>query len=171
LRDEFLHQNEISFIQLALFAGALASIAQTVAGTVDEPDSPASWKALRVFLYSAIMLNFSGAFLSLMIVKMCSDLPLALALSQKEKPQPKHPPGSVLDLLVRYHMSRWYLMVNRSFVIVSILACLCTFASLSFWIFLSETFTVALITMVIFSILAVNLIAVYVVAVNGQGWY
>jgi hypothetical protein len=156
---------------LALFAGALASIAQTVATTVDEADSPASWKAMRVFLYSAIMLNFSGAFLSLMIVKMCSDLPLALYLYQKEQPIPRYIPGSISGLLGHYQMSRWYWMVNRSFVAVSILGCLCTFASLSFWIFVSETFTVALITMVIFSILALNLIAVYGVTVTGQGWY
>lgn len=140
-----------------------------MATTVDEDDSPASWKALRVFLYSAIMLNFSGAFLSLMIVKMCSDLPLALY--QREKPLPPYIPGSVSGLLAHYHMSHWYWRANRSFVAVSILACLCTFASLSFWIFLSETFTVALITMVIFSLLALNLVVVYGVAVNGQGWY
>jgi hypothetical protein len=152
---------------LALFAGALTSIAQTVSATVDVDDSPASWKAMRVFLYSAIMLNFSGAFLSLMIVKMCSDLPLAMF-------QNDAPPcfkRSVSDQLGHFGMSRQYWIVNSSFVVVSILASLCTFATLSFWVFLSQTFTVALITIMIFSLLALTIILTFGIAMQGQGWY
>jgi hypothetical protein len=35
------------------------------------------WEALRFFTYTAIILNLGGAVVSLMIIKMCSDLPLA----------------------------------------------------------------------------------------------
>lgn len=155
---------------MALFAGALASLAQSVAANVDTDDSPAAWKALRVFLYSAIMLNISGAFISLMLVKICSDFPLVAYESADQKRPEKPAKETVSGLLRRFGMSQWYWPVSQSFVIISMLACLCTFASFSFWVLLSETFTVALITMVIFSILAVNVILVFAATVKAQKW-
>jgi hypothetical protein len=62
---------------MALFAAALVSLAQMIAA-IDNPTntSTLSWEALRFFTYAAIILNLSGAVVSLMIIKMCSDLPL-----------------------------------------------------------------------------------------------
>jgi hypothetical protein len=64
---------------MALFAGALASFAQMVNGVdpTKTDTTTLSWGALLVFLYSAIMLSLAGSFLSLIVIKMCSDLPLA----------------------------------------------------------------------------------------------
>jgi hypothetical protein len=72
---------------MALFAAALVSLAQMIASvdtatntnTVDtaaNTNTP-SWEALRFFTYTAIVLNLSGAVVSLMVIKMCSDVPLA----------------------------------------------------------------------------------------------
>jgi len=63
---------------MGLFAGALVSLAQIV-NAVPETNitAPISWGAMIVFLYSAIMLSLSGSFLSLVVIKMCSDVPLA----------------------------------------------------------------------------------------------
>jgi hypothetical protein len=154
---------------LALFAGVLASLAQTVAGNVDVDESPASWKALRVFLYSAIMLNLSGAFVSLMMVKLCSDFPLA-AYQNADQGKPLETGKTISELLRACHVSRWYWYVNQSFVVTSFLACLCTFTSFSFWVLLSETFAVGVVTMVIFSILAINAILVFAATKNAQVW-
>ncbi|KIM22694.1 hypothetical protein M408DRAFT_332815 [Serendipita vermifera MAFF 305830] len=66
-------------IVMALFAGALVSLAQIMEGV--DPEDPktttASWQAMRVFLYGSVMLNLAGAFLSRITIKMCTDLSLA----------------------------------------------------------------------------------------------
>jgi hypothetical protein len=63
---------------MALFAAALVSLAQMVASvdTAANTSTP-SWEALRFFTYAAITLNLSGAVVSLIVIKMCSDIPLA----------------------------------------------------------------------------------------------
>src|SRR5277367_2067711 len=104
---------------MALFAGALASLAQIVAGSVDQDEGPASWKALRVFLYPAIMLNLSGAFISLMMVKVCTDFPLAAY--QKAFQVEALPVGirrTISGLLTRGEVSSLYWFVNGSFIII-----------------------------------------------------
>ena len=62
---------------MALFATALVSLAQMIAGVDATNANTPSWAALRFFTYAAIILNLSGAVVSLVIIKMCSDVPLA----------------------------------------------------------------------------------------------
>lgn len=159
---------------MALFTGALASLAQTLSGDsmIDKADTPASWKALRVFLYSAIILNFSGAFLSLAVVKMCTDLPLAAHQAMLlNGPKASHnQPGTVSQLLIDSGMSRGYNTVNLSLTVVFVSACICTFATLTFWVLLSETSIVAGITMIVFGLVGLNAIVVSVITGRGQNW-
>lgn len=174
-------------LQMALFAGALVSLAQIVAGAAQTGDTTsASWAALRVFLYAAIMLNLGGAFLSLICIKMCSDLPLAAQQRLLREGSPtstsalsKVARGETLDadilgdhfgLLRIMGMSPWYRLVDQMSSWVLIVACVCTFIALTFWIFLSETIVTAGVTMVIFGPVAILVILVFVFASLGQGW-
>ncbi|KIM29792.1 hypothetical protein M408DRAFT_22657 [Serendipita vermifera MAFF 305830] len=74
--DADVQQGHAMAIVMALFAAALVSLAQMI-GDAAAQATGASWEALKFFTYAAIMLNLGGAFLSLIIIKMCSDLPLA----------------------------------------------------------------------------------------------
>ncbi|KIM26732.1 hypothetical protein M408DRAFT_25201 [Serendipita vermifera MAFF 305830] len=167
--DATIQQATAFGVVLALFAGGVASIAQTLGGTMTEEVSPDSWKVLRVFLYSAIMFNLSGAFISLMIVKMCTDLSLA-AWNKKCRPAPSPENETVSRLLRRYNMSNSYWIVERLFVFVSIFACVFTFTALSLWVFLSEPLKVAGATMAIFSALGIAVLLSFWITIRGENW-
>ncbi|KIM29790.1 hypothetical protein M408DRAFT_328615, partial [Serendipita vermifera MAFF 305830] len=141
-------------IVMALFAGALISLAQIVAGAGNGDDtSSLSWGALRVSLYAAIMLNLGGAFLSLICIKMCSDLPLAaqqrllregcansttpLSKLARDETLEQEILGDHFYLLTTMGMSPWYRLVDQLSTYVLIAACVCTFIALTFWVFLS----------------------------------
>jgi hypothetical protein len=164
---------------MALFAGALSSFAQIVSAvdpaTVDK--TSVSWGALLVFLYAAIILSLSQCFISIIIIKMCSDLPLAVRqrILVSHVPASGDPPEADIladhfRLLEAYGMSTEYKQVDRLAGLVLILACICTFTSLTIWIFLSETIATAGVTMVFFGATAIIVIYAYVVGTNGQGW-
>lgn len=173
--------------QTSLLAGALVSLAQIVAGAVKNGDtSSPSWDALYVFVYSAIMLNIGTAFFSLFCVKLCSDLPLAAqqrllrednAISTSTLSRIAR--GETLDvdtlgdhfgLLRSMGMSPWYRMVDLMSSWLLILACVCTFIALTFWVFLSESISTAGVTMVVFGPVAILIILVFALASLGQGW-
>ncbi|KIM22672.1 hypothetical protein M408DRAFT_332808, partial [Serendipita vermifera MAFF 305830] len=129
-------QAEVVGIVMALFAGGLVSFAQIVEG-VDSEDpktTPASWQAMRVFLYGSVMLNLAGAFLSLLTIKMCTDLPLAYHQwsvrdkwknKQRKAPVVKRPHGVEewhrFGLLLEAGMSRHYASLDRMSTLVLIL--------------------------------------------------
>ncbi|KIM20821.1 hypothetical protein M408DRAFT_122869 [Serendipita vermifera MAFF 305830] len=167
--DATIQQATAFGVVLALFAGGVASIAQTLGDTMADEDSPDSWKVLRVFLYSAIMFNLSGSFISLMIVKMCTDVSLA-AWNKKCRPSPSPEDETVSRLLRRYNMSNSYWIVERLFVFVSILSCIFTFTALSLWVFLSETLKVAGATMAIFSVLGITVLLAFWITIRGENW-
>ena len=180
--------------------------------------SGAAWQALRGFTFSAIVLNLGGAFISLMIIKMCTDVPLAAqrrVLEGTDSPlQPStRPPnmnlptapltrtpnplsnahlkwvfpnndnmplavaqGGVLVpdllnnrflLLERFGMSKWYKNVDLAISWVVISACICTFAALTFWVFLNEWVVTAGLTMI--SFISTAVIAIGVLFVGGYG--
>jgi hypothetical protein len=174
---------------MALFAGALASFAQIVNGVdpTKTDTSTFSWGALLVFLYSAIMLSLAGSFLSLIVIKMCSDLPLASQQKVLEERSPlSHKPLSSVAarsgqidafilanrsrLLEHFGMSKGFKVVDRMGSFVLLAACVCTCAALTFWIFLSEPIVTAGVTMVCFGVTAIIVILAYRFATNGQGW-
>ena len=174
-------------LQMALFAGALVSLAQIVSAADQNMDTTSvSWGALRVFLYSAIMLNLGGAFMSLITIKMCSDLPLAAqqTLLREGHAGSSHPlskiaRGETIDtndlknhfrLLRAMGMSPWYQRVDGLSTWMLIIACVCTFAALTFWVFLSGTIATAGVTMVIFGPVAIIIVIAFVYASQGQGW-
>jgi len=182
-----------------LFASALVSLAQmiaTVSSTVDTDGS--SWVALRFFTFSAIILNLSGAFLSLITIKMCSDLPVAAqqrVIKDRTAP-PRDTPyfitvedldipfrvatgvgilsPTILDdhflLLKCFGMSKWYRFVDRASSMVLVVACACTFAALTFWMFLNEPQMTAGVTMITFGLAAIITICALLLALSRQGW-
>jgi hypothetical protein len=179
-----------------LLASALVSLVQTVASVSTDTTSP-SWQALRGFIYSAIILNLSGAFLALMTIKMCSDLPVVaqqklidglttsnVPMSSIVEPDwitPEHDNipfaatiagkgvlsvkilGDHFLLLRCFGMSRWYKAVVRISSWVLVAACVCSFAALTLWMFLSESVTTAGLTMIPFGITAIIVICVFLV--------
>jgi hypothetical protein len=153
---------------MGLFAGGLTTLDSRIGDNFNGYDSPASWKALRFFLYSAIMLNLSGSFLALMIIKICIDMQLT-AYEQNLPPSP-YVKSTVTDLLSKYGMSPWYWLVNRSFVFISLLAWVCTFLTLSFWVLLSETLVLAVVTMVLFGLVAFVVLCVFAVTIKAERW-
>jgi hypothetical protein len=172
---------------MALFAGALVSLAQLVGSPNSGPNAnSASWSAMMVFLYSAIMLSLGGAFLSLLAIKMCSDLPLAAqqkllreGSAASNSPLSKIARGETLGseiledhfgLLESFGMSNGYRHVDRLCFLVPVAASVCTFAALTFWVFLSETIITAGITMVTFGSVAIIVGYVFNLAGHGQGW-
>lgn len=193
-------------LQLALFASALVSLAQMIASVSTSTvidTSGGSWVALRFFTFSAIILNLVGAFLSLVIIKMCSDLPVAAQqkvtrqtgtknrATQERDIQywitPEHwnipygvatglgiLPPHILEnhfLLLRcFGMSKWYEFVDRSSSVVLVLACVCTVAALTFWMFLNEPQMTAGVTMITFGSAAIISICALSISVVGQGW-
>jgi hypothetical protein len=80
---------------MALFASGLYSLAGMVADKSADANTT-SWHALRVFTYSSIVLNLSGAVFSLVITKMCSDVPLA-AMQTLLSENNKHTPQATKD--------------------------------------------------------------------------
>jgi hypothetical protein len=172
---------------MVLFAGALVSFAQIVSG-VDPTTTntgSVSWGALLVFLYGAIILSLGGSFLSLIVIKMCSDLPLAAQKrilrerSATRKPLSHVAAGGLLSehvlahhflLLETFGMSTTYRLVIRLSDLVLIAACVCTFAALTFWVFLSETIITAGVTMIFFGATGIIVIVAYIIAGNGQQW-
>jgi len=164
---------------MALFAGALASFAQ-IASSVDPAimdKSSISWGAWLVFLYAAIIFSLAGSFLSLVIIKMCSDLPLAIRqkiLLSRVPATDDLPEAEVLAdhfrLLEAYGMSTNYKLIDKLAGVVFLAACVCTFTALTFWIFLSETKATSGVTMVLFGITAVIVLGAYIVGTSEQGW-
>ncbi|KIM21412.1 hypothetical protein M408DRAFT_333486 [Serendipita vermifera MAFF 305830] len=173
-------QAEAVGIVMALFAGALVSLAQIVEG-VDSEDpktTTASWQAMRVFLYGSVMLNLAGAFLSLLTIKMCTDLPLAYhqwKSKQRKGPVVNRPHGLEewhrFGLLLEAGMSRRYASLDRMSTLVLILACICTFASLTFWVCLNTLNVITSgITMIIFGSGGLVVITAFVMTSVGEGW-
>jgi hypothetical protein len=172
---------------MALFAGALVSFAQTVNG-VDPSTSDTSsvlWGTLLVFLYGAIILSLGGSLISLIVIKMCSDLPIAAQQKilregvAKSKTLSQIATGGVLSefalanhfvLLERFGMSRAYKVVIRASTLVLIATSVCTFATLTFWVFLSSTIITAGLTMIFFGGTAIIVVVAYLIAGNGQRW-
>jgi hypothetical protein len=164
---------------MALFAGALTSFAQ-IASSVDPSTADkgsTSWGVWLVFLYAAILFSLAGSFLSLMVIKMCSDLPLAIRQRILFSPVPASgdlPEAEVLAdhfrLLEAYGMSTKYKLVDRLAGFVLLAACVCTFTSLTFWIFLSETKATAGVTMVLFGLTAIIFLCAYMIGIAGRGW-
>ncbi|KIM27174.1 hypothetical protein M408DRAFT_170476 [Serendipita vermifera MAFF 305830] len=173
-------QAEAVGIVMALFAGALVSLAQIVEG-VDSEDSKtttASWQAMRIFLYGSVMLNLAGAFLSLLTIKMCTDLPLAYhqwKSGKRDGPRVNRP-DRVKDwhrfgLLLEAGMSRHYATVDHMSTLALILACVCTFASLTFWVCLNTLNVITSgITMIIFGLVGIAVIVAFVMTIVGEGW-
>jgi hypothetical protein len=169
--------------QLALFAGALVSLAQ-IMENVTNNNTSASWQALRVFLYGAIMLNLTGAFLSLVTIKMCSDLPLANYQKQFKSSLPTTSaavaptipngvkPWSRLGILLDAGMSPNYTFVDEASKWVLVASGVSTFASLTFWVFLNSNNwnTAVIITMVLFVPAALVVIRAFLIASRGEGW-
>ena len=184
---------------MALFASGLYSLAGMVAAKSSEANT-APWHTLRVFTYSAIILNLSGAVFSLVITKMCSDLPLAalqtlLSESNKHTPATKGDPkwinkgddnipfaaadegtleASILDdhytLLESFGMSRSFKWVIRINSWILVIACVCTFTALSLWTFLNETLITAGVTMIVFGSTAITVACVFIIGNMAQGW-
>ncbi|KIM23121.1 hypothetical protein M408DRAFT_28135 [Serendipita vermifera MAFF 305830] len=171
-------QAEAVGIVMALFAGALVSLAQIVegVGSEDPKTTTASWQAMRVFLYGSVMLNLGGAFLSLLTIKMCTDLPLAYHQStDKEGKNIKLPHGVEpqyrFGLLLKAGMSRHYATVDHMSTMALILACMCTFASLTFWVCLNTPSAITSgLTMIIFGLVGLGAISAFVMTSLGEGW-
>jgi hypothetical protein len=168
----------------------------SVGTTVDT--SGGGWVALRFFTFSAIILNLGGAFLSLITIKMCSDLPVAAqqrVIKDRTAPTRDTPyfliaedldiplrvatgvgilSPTILDdhflLLKCFGMSKWYRFVDRATSGVLVVACACTFAALTFWMFLNEPQTTAGVTMITFGLAAIVTICALLIAVSRQGW-
>jgi hypothetical protein len=165
---------------MALFAGALVSLAQIVEAVTTDTTS-ASWQALRTFLYGAIMLNLSGAFLSLVTIKMCSDL----TITRRRNPS-QSPPGATFEVqtntvtgnairhsrvktLLDAGMSPGYKFVDISNALVMTSACISTFASLTFWVFLNaKNSVVPGLIMLFFVPAAIIAIAAFWIAALGE---
>lgn len=187
--DAAVQQANAIAIVMGLFAGALVSFAQIVSG-VDEnkiDKHSIAWGALLIFLYGAIMLSLGGSFLSLIIIKMCSDLPLAAQqrvlteqfssstkllseVARGRQTIPAYILESHFRLLENFGMAPEYRMVHVVSGLVLISACVCTFIALTLWVFISEAIITAGITMVFFVLIAFIVIMVYFFASNGQGW-
>lgn len=172
---------------MALFAGALVSFAQIINGVDSSTGdtSSVSWGALLVFLYGSIILSFGGSLISLTVIKMCSDVPIAAQQKilregvAKSKTLSQIAAGGVLSeyalanhfvLLERFGMSKAYKVVIRASNLVFIATSICTFTTLTFWVFLSETIITAGVTMIFFGGTAIIVIAAYLIAGNGQRW-
>lgn len=208
---------------MALFAAALVSLAQMIAAAAEK--TGASWEAMRFFTYAAIMLNLGGAFISLVIIKMCSDVPRAaqqkivtwgesdlMNVSYQPPSIPKTaritPSGNLNTtatpvnpdwittkneniplsaaqggilipeilqdhflLLESFGMSKKYRFVDRVASWALVAACVCTFAALSFWTFLTEAVVTAGVTMIAFGLTAIIVTTVYFIGSFGQNWH
>ncbi|KIM29259.1 hypothetical protein M408DRAFT_121521 [Serendipita vermifera MAFF 305830] len=175
------------------------SLAQMIASIATAVDTNSgSWVALRFFTFSAIILNLSGAFLSLVTIKMCSDVPVAAQqMVVKDRraslrttrylvtPEDLNIPMGVASgkgflsptilgnhfLLLRcFGMSKWYKAVDRASSGVLVLACICTFAALTFWMFLNEPQATAGFTMIVGGSSATIVICAVMIAVFNQKW-
>jgi ethanolamine transporter EutH len=165
---------------MALFAGALVSLAQIVEGvdTTSTDTTTASWQALRIFLYGSIMLNLAGAFLSLLTIKMCSDLPLAYhqrQLGPGTNADIKLPAG-VKDwhrsgVLLGAGMSRYYSWIDITSTLMLVAACVCTFSALAFWVLLNTLDPkTSGITMIIFGSVAIVVLGAFAITSLGERW-
>jgi hypothetical protein len=72
---------------MAIFASTLFSLAEMVAA---KNADTTSWHTLRVLTYYALVLNLGGAFLSVVIIKMCSDARLAAAMQTLLSEENRH---------------------------------------------------------------------------------
>ncbi|KAG8831807.1 hypothetical protein FRC18_005952 [Serendipita sp. 400] len=177
---------------MPLFAGAFVGLAQIVEGVDPEKTKTTShsWRALRVFLYGAIMLSLLGAFLSLIIIKMCSDLPIAryqrglkkksqaiadpaLDIESKSLPQERSSiePLSREEILLDAGISPSYFFVDTTSAWVLIFACLFGFISLAFWVAVSaDSRVTAGFTLTIFILCGMIFIVTVRIAGRAQGW-
>lgn len=143
--------------QTALFAGALVSLAQLVA--TDDTKSSA-WDALRFFVYTAISVNLSATALALIIIKLCTDLP---CLAQQRmltepsswpsrcaygEPLPLRLLGDPVQMLVEFGMSRRYNALDWGAAVWIIIGHINTFAALTLWVWLTQSYVVAAASMV-----------------------
>jgi hypothetical protein len=148
----------------------------------DDHPSDAGWGALRFFIYSAVILNLSGTFLSFMAIKMCTDLPhhaqQMVLLDEKSWPS-LVARGETLSkrlltdhwlLLKEFGMSSRYKPMDALFVYIVIFGGLYTFVAVIIWIWLTESYAVAGATMVTV-VPAVASVAYGIIAAgSGQGW-
>lgn len=141
----------------------------------------AGWEALRFFIYSALILNLSGTFLCLMTIKMCTDLPhhAQQMVVLKEDSWPSQVArGATLSeelltdhwlLLKAFGISNRYQNMDIVFVFVVLFGGLYTFVAVIFWIWLTESYTLAGATMITV-VPAVASVVYGVVAASAEGW-
>jgi hypothetical protein len=124
------------------------------------------------------MLNLCGAFLSLVIVKMCCDFPLAhyQRAVRKIPPRPvdrKIEEWSRRGLLCTAGMTRLFFTVEEMSYWTMILACVSTFTSLTLWVSLitaADNDTWSRVTMGFFGPCAMVVVGAFGIAVYGQRW-
>jgi hypothetical protein len=130
----------IFIVQMGLFACGLASLLRSVEA-VDEVviQSSISWQAQHIFLYCAIMGHLCGAFNSLCVMKMLSDLPIARFQRQSRGiAPPAIPPGvdpqSRLGILYGAGMAYSFSTLERMSYWVQVSAWVSTFITLALWV-------------------------------------
>jgi hypothetical protein len=143
-----------NFLQTALFAGVLISLAQLLVGS--DATSPA-WRTLRFFTYSSIVVNLSGTTLALVLIKMCSELdyrarcmvisnPSSLPARVARDGLPRHLLLSRYRLLEEFGMPRGYKMLDAGAAFWVLSGNIFTFVSVMMWIWLSGDIVIALVT-------------------------
>jgi len=171
---------------MTLLLVALLSLAQLVQSAAIELEDGrlALWETLCVFFYSAVILNLTCAFLSLVIIKMCDDLLLAYYQKSyrratwtthdaEETPAlPREVENwSRQGILRQAGMYRPYRLVNAARTCILLVAFASTFVSFTLWVVITAPNDPILwVTMVIFGIAALVAVGSYLVAAMGEGW-
>jgi hypothetical protein len=166
-----LSPTENSKFKSALFAGALFTLAQLIAGY---DTNTTSWAALRFFTYSAIVLSLNGTFMGLLCIDACAHLQrnarLKLLADSDSWPGrvargetlPREILTNNVELLRVFGISRGF-ETTESIISLSLLfAFIFTITSVTLWVWLSQTYVVAgLITITIGAAITVTTYALF----------
>jgi hypothetical protein len=63
-------------VQITLLAGALITLTSILGGIDSANEGTRAWQAFRVLLWAAIVFDVGEAFICILAIKMCSELPL-----------------------------------------------------------------------------------------------
>ncbi|KIM24372.1 hypothetical protein M408DRAFT_27036 [Serendipita vermifera MAFF 305830] len=181
--DADVQQANSIAIVVTLLAGAIIALTSILGGIDSDFEEPSNgWKAFRVIMWTAIICNVGEAFICILAIKMCSDLPLwalereMYLLDQPEEDKagravrrPSFNPRNVRDrylLLESVGMPKLYRFVDRVVIVLLVVSSTFSFLTLFYWVLHTQTFYVRMITLIPFVIIILLVLIVFIISMG-----
>ena len=170
-------------VQITLLAGALITLTSILGGIDSANEGTRAWRAFRVLLWAAIVFDVGEAFICILAIKMCSELPLLAtekhvrlrdgsAISQSLGEAPRRGPQPPSRFRHRYlllesvGMHPLYWLVDQLVIWVLVSASVLSFVTLFYWVVQTMTIVTAMLIVISFVIVIAMILTVFVISMG-----